>query len=253
MAGIALVDPTRWEHGTRARYVAARCRCDDCRRANREYAHRAALRVARGGADPLVLADAARAHLLELAKADVGRRAVAAASDVSATVLQGVQSGRKAQIRRSTETRILAVDTSARSDYSRVPAGPTKAALKKLRTLGVTKTTISERLIGRKHPTQLGGTKRVLASTEHAVEKLLRQQLESVEAEDALCGFCEECDAKHTRAKRQRILRHDEDRTPERLLEDWPHWWPSTPAGRALLKRDLATLVRGKTLRDADE
>lgn len=253
MAGIALVDPARYEHGTRARYVAARCRCDDCRRANREYAQKAALRVVRGGADPLVLADAARTHLLDLSKADVGRRAVAAASDVSATVLQGVRSGRKAQIRRSTETRILAVDASARSDHSRVSAGPTKAALRKLRTLGVTKTAISEHLLGRRHPTQLGGTKTVLASTEHAVENLLREQLESVEAEDALCGFCEECDAKHTRAKRQRILRHAEDRTPGRLLEDWPHWWPSTPAGRALLKRDLATLVRGKTLRDVDE
>jgi hypothetical protein len=253
MAGIAQVAPTRWEHGTRARYVAGKCRCDDCRRANREYAQQAALRKARGGADPLVSADAARAHLLDLAKADVGRRAVSAASDVSETVLQDVRSGRKTQIRRSTEKRILAVDASARSDHSRVPAGPTNAALKKLRKLGMTKTAISERLLGRRHPTQLGGTKLVLASTAHAVERLLREQLESVETENALCGFCEECDAKHTRAKRQRILRHAEDRTPERLLEDWPHSWPSTPAGWALLKRDLATLVRGKTLRDADE
>lgn len=253
MAGIALVDPTRWEHGTRSRYVAGRCRCDDCRRANREYAQKAALRVARGGADPLVPADAARAHLLELSRADVGRRAVAAASDVADTVLQEVRSGRKTQIRLSTEKRILEVDASARSDHARVPAGPTKAALKKLRSLGMTKTAISERLIGRKHPTQLGGTKRVLVSTEHAVGKLLREQLESVELSEKLCGFCDECDAKHTAAKRQRILRHAEDRTPERLLEDWPHWWPSTPAGRALLRRDLATLVRGRTLRDIDE
>jgi len=253
MAGIAQVDPTRWEHGTRSRYVGAKCRCDECRRANREYAQKAALRTARGGADPLVPADAARAHLLELAKADVGRRAVSAASDVGDTTLQEIRAGRKTQIRRSTERRILAVDTSARSDHSRVPAGPTNAALRKLRKLGLTKTAISEYLLGRRHPTQLGRTKTVLASTEHAVEKLLREQLESVEAEDALCGFCEECDAKHTRAKRQRILRHAEDRTPERLLEDWPHWWPSTPAGRALLRRDLATLVRGRTLRDIDE
>lgn len=253
MAGIALVDPTRWEHGTRARYVAGRCRCDDCRLANREYAQRAALRKARGGADPLVPSDAARAHLLELSRADVGRRAVAAASDVSDTVLQLVRSGRKTQIRRSTEKRILEVDASARSDHARVPAGPTKAALKKLRALGMTKTAISMRLIGTEKPTQLGRTKQVLVSTAHAVGKLLREQLESVELSEKLCGFCDECDAKHTAAKRQRILRHAEDRTPERLLEDWPHWWPSTPAGRALLKRDLATLVRGRTLRDIDE
>lgn len=253
MAGIAQVDPERYAHGTRARYVGGKCRCDDCRRANREYAHRAALRVARGGADPLVPADAARMHLLELAKLDVGRRAVAAASDVSDTVLQLVRSGRKAQIRRSTEKRILEVDASARSDHARVPAGPTKAALKKLRSLGMTKTAISVRLTGTEKPTQLGNTKRVLVSTAHEVEKLLREQVEAAELSEKLCGFCDECDFAHTAARRQRILRHAEDRTPERLLEDWPHWWPSTLAGRALLKRDLATLVRGKTLRDADE
>lgn len=253
MAGIAQVDPTRYEHGTRARYVAAKCRCDDCRRANREYAHRAALRVARGGADPLVPADAARMHLLELAKLDVGRRAVAAASDVSDTVLQLVRSGRKTQIRHSTEKRILEVDASARSDHARVTAGPTKAALKKLRALGLTKTAISARLIGVDRPTQLGRTKLVLAATAHAVEKLLREELAAVELSEKLCGFCDECDFAHTAARRQRILRHAEDRTPERLLEDWPHWWPSTPAGRALLRRDLATLVRGRTLGDNDE
>lgn len=27
----------KYEHGTRSRYVADGCRCDECRRANREY------------------------------------------------------------------------------------------------------------------------------------------------------------------------------------------------------------------------
>lgn len=30
--------PTKWEHGTRSCYVAMKCRCDLCRKANREYA-----------------------------------------------------------------------------------------------------------------------------------------------------------------------------------------------------------------------
>ena len=30
--------PTKWEHGTRACYVATKCRCEPCRKANRDYA-----------------------------------------------------------------------------------------------------------------------------------------------------------------------------------------------------------------------
>jgi len=41
----------KYAHGTRSRYVHDRCRCDDCRRANREYAQRR--RAATDAADSL--------------------------------------------------------------------------------------------------------------------------------------------------------------------------------------------------------
>ena len=253
MAGIAAfsaANADRFAHGTHARYVAAKCRCDDCRRANREYQHARRRRVAFGGGNPLVSAEAARQHLDALGKRNVGLRAVAEASDVSRSVICDVACGKKLRIRRDTESRILAVDSGARLDGALVPAGPTNAALKKLRSLGLTKTAISERMGGRSRPTQLGNRKLVHAATAYAVDRLLREELAAVEAADTLCGFCEECDEVHTAARRQRILRHVEDRTPARLHEDWPHWWPSTPAGKALLRRDLATLIRGRALRD---
>jgi hypothetical protein len=39
VSGIPFRDPERYPHGTRARYVAAKCRCDLCRAANTAYYH----------------------------------------------------------------------------------------------------------------------------------------------------------------------------------------------------------------------
>lgn len=38
MSGIALINPERFRHGTRARYVAGKCRCEPCTTANEEHA-----------------------------------------------------------------------------------------------------------------------------------------------------------------------------------------------------------------------
>lgn len=40
MSGIANVDPNRFAHGTRGRYVGGKCRCAPCREANRLYYHK---------------------------------------------------------------------------------------------------------------------------------------------------------------------------------------------------------------------
>jgi hypothetical protein len=47
---------------------------------------------------------------------------VAAATDLSETLLQDVRAGRRVQIRARTERKILAVSTAHRADHSHVPA-----------------------------------------------------------------------------------------------------------------------------------
>jgi hypothetical protein len=48
-ASVAVKRPGKgWEHGTRYGYVYGRCRCDECRRANREY-QRSYMRLQRAG------------------------------------------------------------------------------------------------------------------------------------------------------------------------------------------------------------
>jgi hypothetical protein len=124
----------------------------------------------------LVSAERARAHLLELSAAGVGRRAVAAASDVGATILAGIRIGRVKQIRAGTERRILAVDTSARADASLVDSRDTWKAVRQLRRWGWTLGRISQEALGNEMPAlQLVGDK-VLARTELAVKQLLERE-----------------------------------------------------------------------------
>lgn len=123
-------------HGTRARYVAEKCRCAPCRAANARY-----VRDRRTSGAPwngYVSADAARAHLLALSEVGVGFVSVHLASDVSRTVLQKVLAG-KGRIRAETERRILAVDEGARADGAIAPtedARRMRGILKKLRRRG---------------------------------------------------------------------------------------------------------------------
>lgn len=163
--------------GRRAKYIGARCRCLLCRAANSRYeTERAAARRA-GDHNGLVPAAAARAHLLKLSAAGVGRRAVMAACDVGDTTLQEIRSGAKTQIRHQTERRILSVDQDAAADHSVINGAKTRRQIAVLLREGFTKTELAARLGSRaKTPAlQIGGRRRVIAKTAARVDRLYRQ------------------------------------------------------------------------------
>lgn len=130
----------RFEHGTRARYNAARCRCFKCRRASARYESE---RVARGVFNGLVPASAARAHILALSAQGVGYKSVADAASVARSVVAKVRSGERTQVRAQTAQRILAVDAGAAADGALVDATETQALLSKLIAEGHRKTKIA--------------------------------------------------------------------------------------------------------------
>lgn len=132
-------------HGRRARYTAG-CRCDVCRAANRNYARKRLAAQRDGDWNGLVDAGPARAHLRRLSRAGVGRRAVAAASDVALTVISDVRAGRKTQIRARTERRILAVTPAMVSDRALVKPGRTFERIELLRDEGFSKAELARRL-----------------------------------------------------------------------------------------------------------
>jgi hypothetical protein len=190
MRPVDLPPAEAYPHGTRARYVA-RCRCDECRGANREYARARALAKARGETNELVPAAPVRAHLLKLSRAGVGYKSAAEASGVSRSVVAGVYFGGATQLRRQLAQRLLAVDASAVADGACVDARPTMALVRKLVSLGVTRARIATVALGLETPAlQIGRGGRVLASTALAIEKFARRELPVLKLMRQPCPLC---------------------------------------------------------------
>lgn len=94
----------------------------------------------------LVDTDAVRAHLHALSRKGVGYKSVAAAADVSRTVLADILFHEKAHVRAQAARRILAIDRDAIADHALVPAGPTWRLVRHLLEEGFTKTELARRL-----------------------------------------------------------------------------------------------------------
>lgn len=233
MSGIAEVSPESFEHGTRARYVAGKCRCDECRTANREYAR------TRAHAEPNGLVDAgpARAHLLELSAQGVGRRAVAAACDVALSVLQDVRTGRKLRIRAETSRRIMGVDAGAMADHALVPARETRKAVTELRHAGLTKREIAERLGSTASTPSLQLTRpKVTAVNALKVRRLVAEVRAEMQLE-AEVG-CPDCGRSHSTEARHAAILARPDVSRFELRQRFPCWYGGA-SGDQRLTRDL--------------
>jgi hypothetical protein len=161
-------------HGKRARYVAG-CRCEPCTEANREYARMRDKMNRMGLGDPLVDAKRARAHILRLSKAGIGRNAVSDVSGVARSALQEIRKGRKKKLRKSTLAKILAVkpDIVPPANARLVDAKETWKNIAWLMGEGFTKGAIAQRL-GRKTPALQLKRGKVTMKTARAVEALCR-------------------------------------------------------------------------------
>jgi transcriptional regulator with XRE-family HTH domain len=170
------------KHGSRACYVfgpepggdrSNGCRCDDCRRAVREYERERTRRIAPAyvGAAP------ARAHVRFLSEHGVGLKQIVKRSGVSQGALWKLMYGKDGKpskrIRRETSERILAVQPADRADGSRVPAGPVWEQVDTLLERGWTRAAIA-RGIGQERALQLG-REWVTAANARAVAALLDQ------------------------------------------------------------------------------
>jgi hypothetical protein len=153
----------------------AGCKCFKCRRANSDYERmRKAARLA-GDWNGIVPAAAARAHLMKLARAGVGRRAVGDVTDLSDSILHEIRKRRRLYIRARTERKILAVTpATARSDQAKVPAGRTWRLLGQLINEGYSKAAIA-RLLGYRSPALQLRRDRITARNEQRVIALHRR------------------------------------------------------------------------------
>ena len=137
----------RREHGTRARYVAGRCRCMLCRAANSRYqTERERARREQGNCRELVDAGEARRHLLKLSRQGVGYKLVAEAAKVSISVMAKIRFGTRKRIRANTARAILAVTATNAplGDASLVDSGATWRILDELLERGFSKAQLAK-------------------------------------------------------------------------------------------------------------
>jgi hypothetical protein len=124
----------------------AGCRCAECRRANTEYEKTRARARKAGDWNGLVPTERARAHLIQLSQANVGRAQVADAAGVAFTTLCKIAAGTRKHIRASAEKRILSVTVAAAADHALVDAGPTWKLLDDLLSCGHSKADLARDL-----------------------------------------------------------------------------------------------------------
>jgi hypothetical protein len=170
------------EHGTHVKYVVDRCRCDECRRANREYENNRRRRKAYGGDYwPWVDAEPIRRHVLSLmgtehdGKDGLGPKRIAQISGVSHSAISKLiygDYGRKTlpsrRIRRDTAEKLLAVK---REDAYYLPATSAWKHIDELVGFGVPKARIA-RALGTKTPALQLSRRYVTAKNAKAVEGL---------------------------------------------------------------------------------
>lgn len=160
-------------HGTRLRYLSG-CKCFKCRRANSDYEReRQAARLA-GDWNGIVDAARARAHLIKLARAGVGRRVVSEVTDVAHSILHEIRQRRRLKIRARTERKILAVTPDMRADRSIVSAAKAWHLIGELLEEGFTKSAIAKELGYRTQALQLRHD-RITARNEQRVIALHRR------------------------------------------------------------------------------
>jgi len=156
-------------HGTRGRYASG-CKCMLCRAANSRYEVARSLARRNGQSNGLVRAERARLHMVMLSRKGIGRHSIQAASDVSDGILSAIVYGRRKNIRKETEQRILSVDEGARAGNTKIPAAPTWKLLRELFRDGYSKVQIAE-WIGQTRALQLG-RKQITARNASKVEKV---------------------------------------------------------------------------------
>jgi len=238
----SLPDPERHPHGTRARYVSGRCRCEPCRAANAAHRRQRARAVAAGDTRGLVSSDRARAHLAALRATGVGARSVSAASDVALSIVRAVASGKATNIRAHTERRILAVDAGAVADHGHVDSGPTRRLIREIIRAGYTRGEIARRL-GASRPALQLAPRRILARNALAVERIHRELMAEVSIQREQQALCSECGRSHERAVRVVAIARMAGADTDAIAEAWPCWYGGEK-GRALLLTDLSRMRR---------
>ena len=202
------------EHGTRAKYVVEKCRCQPCTIANRLYARerdRTERRIAYGiESPPVIFIDATetREHIQWLRQVGVGRRQIHATSRVARSTIQKIGSGQLLKIRPQTADRILAVGRHRAAGGTLIDAKPTWRLINDLLKHGCTRAQIARHINHNARALQISKTK-IRKSTAEAVQQLHDQIMFRIVEERRLSNER----TKKSRAMRATVTGSEDDET----------------------------------------
>ena len=171
----------RHPHGTRAAYVADRCRCPDCTSANTRWNRRRTRAIVMSRWAPYVDAAPVRAHLLLLRQTGMGIDKIVRQSGISRSTVQRLFAAKPAsdhrrppRIRPDVATRLMAVTAASESSGPLIDAAATQQRFQELSEAGFGLREIARR-IGR-DPASLSRSVRrastVTARTAIAIEQV---------------------------------------------------------------------------------
>lgn len=177
-------------HGDRVKYMGG-CRCAECRKANTDYEKKRSAERKAGRSNGLVPAQYAREHIQNLSEMGVGYKQVARVSGVSVSVIAKIRNGDRAQVRVSTETKIVGVTIEDLAGQAVVDARPTWERITWLLNHGWTKADIATSLglesgklqIGEQHCTRLTELS-ILEIFNEATQRRNGNGFEGIETED---------------------------------------------------------------------
>lgn len=166
------------EHGTQAKYVFEKCRCEACRKTCSEAAKLRARFKAYGRYRVYTDAEIARNRIAYLQACGLRlKEDVSARTGLSPTTLGEIKSGQRKRVTLETERRLLALSTRQERGGSYVPAPKVWALVWQIMAYGYSRAWLARRL-GQKGPCLQLGTKKVKRST------LLKLQLILVWAQE---------------------------------------------------------------------
>lgn len=183
-------------HGTRTAYTHHKCRCDDCRRANREYnliRDRKARNIAYGFElpDPSIYVDATevRAHLVWLSERGIGRRTVSDLTGVSISSILAIKTGKRRKCLRRSAELIMAVNLSQRPSNAHIDATRSLNQVADLVARGWKKRKIAQILTGNEGALSLQLNDRITVHHAEVIDRLWRQVMAPEHAERELVAY----------------------------------------------------------------
>ena len=164
-------------HGTRARYVAGRCRCMQCRAANSRY--QCERDAAKRSGDYRGLVNVNEVRCGHLSSRGMGYKAVAYAAGVAPSILGMVLNGKRTRMRADAVQRVLSVGLDGAADGMLVSAKATWHLVNELIEGGYTRGWIAAQLGSEsKTPSLQIGAAHVRAITASRVERLYRRVMD---------------------------------------------------------------------------